>query len=302
MKIVFVGNFDVPYSTESHHAWTWRRMGHEVVQLQQNRTSEIEVLNACQSAQVFQFTHTHGWPCPVTMDTVAKIRAMGVKSFSYHLDKYFGIGSRQASYLEHPSFHLDYFFSTDGGNEDGWRAAGINHVYLEPGVVEYGAHTSLPNEQIDVLFTGSTNYHLEYPFRPQMVAALQSNYGNRFQVRTGVREAPLNALYASATCVVGDHIFAGEPYYWSDRLPETAGRGGFIIYPKVKGLEEYENNGLTTYEPQNVSDLIHKIDYFLDKAHEPERIDRRNRVHEYVKKHQTYSNHLKKVLDILFKV
>lgn len=299
MRVAFVGNFDVPWSTESHHAWTWRQMGHEVIQLQENRTSEHQVLEACRGSQIFQFTHTHGWNCPVTMSTVSQIHAMGVKSFSYHLDRYFGIGSRQENYLSHPSFHLNYFFSTDGGNEEGWRVAGINHVYLPPAVVAYGAYLGTPREpRIDVLFTGSVGYHAEYPFRPRMAAALQHNYGNRFQVRTGVREAPLNDLYASAKVCVGDHIFAGSPLYVSDRLFETVGRGGFIIYPDTPGVTDLIP-GLVTYKPQDTDDLIHKIDYFLDLAHESERIERRNLSHEWVKKNGTYTNRLQKVLDTI---
>ena len=299
MRVTFVGNFDVPFSTESHHAWTWRKMGHEVIQLQQNRTTEAQVLDACRQSQLFQFTHTHGWPCPVSMETVSQIRDMGVKSFSYHLDKYFGIGARQAGYLEHPSFHLDYFFSTDGGSERQWNAAGVNHHWISPGVVEYGAYLGAPNEQIDVLFTGSEHYHAEYPFRQHLVSSLRANYGNRFQVRQGVREAPLNTLYAGATVCVGDHIFAGTPYYWSDRLPESAGRGAFIIYPRTQGLEEYEKNGLITYEPQNAEDLIKKIDFFLDKSYECDRIERRNQLHEYVKHNHTYTQKLNQILTIM---
>lgn len=299
MKIAFVGNFDCIWSTESHHAWTWRKMGHEVIQLQENRTSEKQVLDACRESQIFQFTHTHGWNCPVTMQTVSQIHAMGVKTFSYHLDRYFGIGSRQSSYLSHPSFHLNYFFSTDGGNEAGWKNAGINHIYLPPAVVEYGAYLSTPREpQIDVLFTGSVGYHAEYPFRPRMVAALTHNYGTRFQVRNGVRESPLNDLYAAAKVCVGDHIFAGSPLYVSDRLFETVGRGGFIVYPDTPGITDLIP-GLVTYKPQDENDLIHKIDYFLDLAHESERLERRNLAFEWVKKHGTYTNRLQKVLDIM---
>ena len=299
MRITFLGNFDCIWSTESHHAWTWRKMGHEVIQLQENRTNEKQVLDACRESQIFQFTHTHGWNCPVTMQTVSQIHVMGVKTFSYHLDRYFGIGSRQSSYLSHPSFHLNYFFSTDGGNETGWKEAGINHIYLPPGVVEYGAYLGTPREpQIDVLFTGSVGYHAEYPFRPRMVAALTHNYGTRFQVRNGVRESSLNDLYAAAKVCVGDHIFAGSPLYVSDRLFETVGRGGFIVYPDTPGITDLIP-GLVTYKPQDENDLIHKIDYFLDLAHESERLERRNLAFEWVKKHGTYTNRLQKVLDIM---
>ena len=301
MRIVFLGNFEVPFSTESHHAWTWEQMGHEVVRLQENRSTEGEVLLACEKnhTQIFQWTHTHGWPdFPAHM--VDNIRAMGIKSFSYHLDRYWGIGSRQADYLSHPSFHLDYFFSTDGGNDEGWASKGINHIYMPPGVVAYATHMGIPSSDnaVRVLFSGSVGYHLEYPFRPKMVETLQQNYGEHFKVRTGVREEALNNLYASAKVIVGDHIFAGAPLYVSDRLFETVGRGGFIIYPDTPGVTD-KIPGLVTYRPQDTNDLIHKIDYYLDVAHEAERVERRNKAFEYVKAHGTYTNRLTEIQRIL---
>ena len=301
MRIIFLGNFDVPYSTEAHHAWTWEKMGHQVVRLQENRVCEGEVLRACEqgATKIFQWTHTHGWP-EFSMSMVNNIRAMGVKSFSYHLDRYFGIGSRQASYLSHPSFHLDYFFSTDGGNETGWKEAGINHVYLPPGVVEYGAHMGVCSDGnvVPVMFAGSVGYHSEYPFRPNMVSRLYANYGEKFQVISGTREEALNNAYARAKVIVGDHIFAGQPLYVSDRLFETVGRGGFIIYPDTPGVTDLIP-GLVTYKPQDVDDLIHKIDYYLDIGHEAERLERRNTAFEWVRKNGTYTNRMQTILEVM---
>jgi Glycosyl transferases group 1 len=297
--VVFIGNFDVPYSTESHHAWTWERLGWQVVRLQENRTHGLVVSQACQKADLLQWTHTHGWHMPD--ESLLNPSNIRIPSFSYHLDKYFGIGSRQADYLKHPSFHLDYFFSTDGGNEEGWAQAGIRHIYLPAGVVEYGAYIApVADIDIPVLFAGSVGYHAEYPFRPAMVAALQANYGSCFQIASGVRENALNTLYARTRVVVGDHIFAGAPYYASDRLFESIGRGAFIIYPRTPGVtEELENNGLVVYEPQNVDDLIKKIDFYLDIGHECDRIDRRNRLQAYVKQNHTYTQRLSKILQIM---
>lgn len=300
MKIAFIGNFEVPYSTESHHAWTWRKLGHDVIQLQENRTSVGEVMRACDNADLFQWTHTHGWGIQGEADILHHVKERGTPSFSYHLDRYFGIGSRQADYLSHPSFHLDYFFSTDGGNEEGWKQAGVNHVYLPPGVVEYGTHMGVSSSgyAIPVLFCGSVGYHGEWPFRPAMVQALQRNYGPRFQVRNGVREEALNNLYASATVCVGDHIFAGCRHYCSDRLFETIGRGGFIIYPETEGVTE-SIPGLVTYHPQDIDDLIHKTDYYLDLAHEAERIERRDAAFQWVKTNGTYTNRLTSILQTM---
>lgn len=298
MRIAFVGNFGCDFSTESHHAWTWEHMGHEVIRLQENKTNSQEVLTACKKADAFQWTHTHGWSFPGENEiTPASIK---VPSFSYHLDKYFGIGSRENSYLDHPSFHLDYFFSTDGGNDERWKDASINHHWILPGVVEYGAYSAgaLPVDFIPVLFCGSAGYHGEYPWRGQMVQELQRNYGTKFQVRTGIREAPLNALYSAAKVVVGDHIFAGCPRYCSDRLFETLGRAGFLIYPETEGITD-QIPGLVTYHPQDIQDLFNKIDYFLDTAHEQERLERQKTSHEWVKKNGTYTQRLGEILKVM---
>jgi hypothetical protein len=299
--VAFVGNFDVSYSTESHHAATYENyLGWRVIRFQQNRIEEDEIIDVLenQSIQLFAATHTHGWPC-FSMRTVNNLRELNIPSYSYHLDKYFGIGSRQNEYLDHPSFHLDYFFSTDGGNEEGWKAKNINHRWLLPGVYEgetnYGRAS---DSRVPVLFTGSTGYHGEYPFRPKLVSALHSNYGENFKVVTGVRGQDLNDLYANATVIVGDHIFAGCPRYCSDRLFEVIGRGGFIIYPETQDVTEHIP-GLVTYKPQDTQDLTHKIDYYLDKGHESERIERRNMAHEWCKKHGTYTVRLREILRIM---
>jgi len=298
MKIILVGNMEPLFSSESHYKWTLEHMGHIVIPFQENRTNANEILDACKKSDCLFWVHTHSWSFPGENEITPE--SIKIPSFSYHLDRYFGIGSREKDYLKHPSFHLDYFFSTDGGNEDGWKAAGINHVYLPAGVVEYGAYMGTPKEpKIDILFAGSTQYHAEYPFRPRMVAALGYKYGNRFQVRTGVRESPLNDLYASAKICVGDHIFAGCPLYASDRLFETVGRGGFIIYPDTPGVTDLIP-GLLTYQPQNIEDLISKIDYYLlEPQHDFERRHRMLLSFDWVRKNATYTQRLEKILEIV---
>lgn len=298
--VAFVGNFDAPFCSESHYAWTFeQKLGWRVIRLQENRTSASEVIRQCENVDLFFWVHTHSWEIPNAESIAAYVKEKGIPSFSYHLDRYFGISAREGEYLRHPSFHLDFFFSTDGGNDEGWRAAGVNHIFLEPGVVEYEAYLGTAREPvIDVLFTGSVGYHSEYPFRPRMAAALAANYGPRFQVRTGVREQALNDLYAAATVCVGDHIFAGSPMYCSDRLFETVGRGGFIIYPDTPGITN-KIPGLATYKPQDTQDLINKIDYFLDKGHEKERLERRDASFAYVRQYGTYTQRLSEILKIV---
>ena len=86
------------------------------------------------------------------------------------------------------------------------------------------------------------------------------------------------------------------PDYWSDRIYETIGRGGFLIHPYIKGLErEFEDKKhLVFYEYNNLSQLQELIDYYLE--HEDEREKIRISGHEFVKNNYTYKNRWESVL------
>lgn len=301
MKIVYLGNFGVNFSTESHLKYSWEKLGHQVVGLQEGRASTDQVLAACQDAQIFQWSHTHSWLTngSVSVDEmVERLHRSKVKTLSFHLDYFASLDlwDKRASRVgKTADWKLNYIFTTDGGHEDFYRERGVNHHWLPPGVVEYGCKLGTFRSELacDVAFVGSQNYHPEYEFRPKLITALQARYGNRFKLFQGYREDRLNDLYASVKVVVGDHVFAGTPKYWSDRLPETAGRGGFIVYPKTEGM----TIPVATYEPQNLDDLFKQVDYYL--AHGDEREEIRLKCHEHVKAHDTYTNRLQTILEVM---
>jgi len=301
VRIVFLGNFSVPYSTESHHRCTWEKLGHEVVALQENRATTDEVVRACQGAQLLQVTHTHGWPFGGSItpeEMLQRIHEMGVRTFSYHLDVYWGLNTvdrREENIGRHWSWKVQRFFSTVDGRDAEFKARGVDHCWLRPGVVEYGTEpgTFQPGLAVDVGFAGSVGYHPEYPFRSRLVGGLRDRYGPRFRVFNGYRERALNDLYASVKVVVGDHCFAGQGRYWSDRAPETCGRGGFLLYPSTEGM----CIPTATYRPQDLDDLFAKVDHYL--AHDAEREAIRKSCHAHVKSHDTYTVILQEILRIM---
>lgn len=131
-----------------------------------------------------------------------------------------------------------------------------------------------------------------------MVQQLKEVYGSNFRVYQGVRQKDLNDLYASVRVCVGDHCFAGVPRYVSDRLFETIGRGGFLIYPETEGVTSLIP-GLVTYKPQDIVDLRKKIDYYIDDANQAERIERRDAAHVWVKENGTYHNRMAELLKVM---
>lgn len=309
MKIAVCGNHSAVYCTESELVWTLEHLGHVVLQFQENRTSTEDMLWAAktQGVELFIYIHTHGWKTPGNMGMdvlIQKLREHGVKTASFHLDRYWGLNKgdkREDRVGNHPFWRTDVVFTADGGNQTRFAAKGVKHRWLPPGIATRHCFRGVFQQEFacDVAFVGAKGYHQEYPFRPHLIEWLERMYGSRFKRFAGdaggtVREARLNNLYASAKVVVGDSCFAGAPYYWSDRVPETLGRGGFLIHPTTEGLDI---PGLVTFQAGNLHDLKTKIDYYLE--HEDERRAMTDTAMSCVASFHTYDNRMIELLKVM---
>lgn len=308
-KVVgILGNHSVAYCTERELDWTFEDLGYEVLRFQENQTSTDEILQrmSVARAELLVYIHTHGWNTPGSFsveELIKTLRGRDIKTCSFHLDRYWGLNvadGREDRVGTHPFFKTDYVFTADGGNQEKFKARGVNHFWLPPGVVARDCFIGLKQNYLacDVAFVGQKFYHPEYPFRGNLIDWLKSVYVGRFrhfpEGPGPIRQAELNDLYASAKVVVGDSCFAGSPYYWSDRVPETIGRGGFLIHPKTEGLDI---PGMAIFDAGNYGQLKATIDYWL--AHEDRREHWRTIAHEHVKKNDTYTNRVKTMLETM---
>lgn len=307
MHIAFYGNFDVDYTSESHHAASLEELGHTVARLQEPRVHADEIRDTALAADLFVWVHTHGWDTPGDMSaTLRALRAAGIPSVSYHLDRWLGIHRQQDITPGDPYWQLDHFFTVDQLQADYLNLnTPVKGRYLPPGV--YGAECYLaePTEPFDVVFVGSKGYHPEYPMRPKLIEWLSSTYGDRFRHYGGgglgtVRGAALNQVYANARVAVGDSLILDPEYlgrYWSDRVPETLGRGGVLLHPRVYGLDDFFTDGehLVTYEHGDFDQLKSLIDLLLEDDPERERIRRAG--HEHAKAACAYTVRWQKILD-----
>lgn len=303
--LLFVGNFLVPHSTENDLKWTFEKLGWHVIAIQEN-TEIVPLPDDWVKADAFLYVHTHGWGNPADIQTLIDMaKSAGIPTASFHLDRYWGLDaadSRESLVGDHPFWKTDHVFTADGGNDARFAARGVNHHWLKPGVVERDCYLGTPDPefQVDVAFVGSRYYHPEYPQRGQLIEWLESTYGDRFRRFAGdtpsgtVRGSTLNDLYASVKVVVGDCCFAGEMNYWSDRIPETTGRGGFLIHPNVPGLDHL---GVAKFNPGDYLELRELIDHFLtnDEARE----NMRRIGHEWTKRNATYTNRVREMLDVM---
>lgn len=325
MKLLFIGNFEPPYSTENELKWTFEHLGWEVTAVQENADNPTVLM---QDHALFLWVHTHGWDKNV--DTFKEFLSLAIKAgiptASFHLDRYWGLNKndrREDLIGQHPFWHTDTVFTADGGDHD-WKGRGVNHHWLKPGVVERDCYIGEPRNEyeVDVAFVGSQHYHPEYKERSQLITWLEQTYGDRFRRFAGdtpsgtVRGKDLNDLYASVKVVVGDSCFANHnealiyssvtgdysswpnENYWSDRIAETTGRGGFLMHPQTPGLD---HEGIIAYEPGGIATwnykLKHDIDYWLE--HDQQREEIRQQGYKWTKNNATYTNRVKEMLSII---
>jgi predicted SAM-dependent methyltransferase len=316
MRIGYIGNFSQSHCTEVHIAATLEDLGHEVMRLQENELVPGWCVNLPPDADLLLYTRT--WGQYVTLDDLAELKRRGIPTASYHLDLYVGL-QREDGLDNDPFWKTDYVFTPDGSQQaaDVFKAKGINHFYMKPAVFKgecyiknYDPAVGLGN---NVIFVGGGSPtgegpqygHREWPYRGQLLKFLQETYGVQYSKyghpQETIRNDKLNQLYANSKVVVGDSLCLGfdHPYYWSDRVYETLGRGGFLIHPYIKGMEEEftDRKNIVFYEYNNFAQLRELIDYYL--IHDDEREMIRRAGYGFVKENATYYDRLAQMLEII---
>jgi hypothetical protein len=276
-------------------------MGHTVVRMQETEAKSEEIYQKAMSSDMFIWIHTHGWKTPGkhTMESVLKsLKQKGIITMTYHLDLWFGL-QRQKDLNTYPVYkHIGHFFTVDSQMADWFNNnTAVKGHYLPAGVYHKECYIEPAKLKNDVIFVGSKKYHQEWQYRPQLINWLSDTYKNKFSHYgnggiKSLRGKELNILYSSSKIVVGDTLCIDFKYpdYWSDRVYETMGRGGFIIHPYVSGMEkEFEDKKhLVFYEYGNLKQLKELIDYYME--HDEERETIRKAGHELVKENYTYKN------------
>jgi hypothetical protein len=307
MRIAFLGNFAVPYSSETHHAKSLETLGHEVIRLQEPSTAVSVITEQALRCDAFVWIHTHGWDTPGIDFALSAIKNAGIPTLTYHLDLWMGL-ARQNDMRSSPYWDLDHFFTVDKKMAD-WLTDNtpVKGHYLPAGVFDEECFISTEPSPFanDVIFVGSRGYHPEWPWRPQLIDWLRDTYGPRFTHIGGdgdsgtLRGAALNAAYSGSKVAVGDTLCLGFDYPWyaSDRLFEAPGRGGFQLFPRIKGIPELFDGTMMFFDFGDFDGLKDLIDYYLE--HDQGREALRTMCHEHVKKHHTYVQRWKTILETI---
>ena len=307
MRIAFLGNFAVPYSSETHHARSLETLGHEVIRLQEPSTAVSEITEQALRCDAFVWIHTHGWDTPGIDFALSAIRNAGIPTLTYHLDLWWGL-QRQKDVRSSVYGDVDHFFTVDKKMAD-WLTDNtpVKGHYLPAGVFDEECFISTEPSPFanDVIFVGSRGYHPEWPWRPKLIDWLRDTYGPRFTHIGGdgdsgtLRGAALNAAYSQSKVAVGDTLCLGFDYPWyaSDRLFEAPGRGGFQLFPRIKGIPELFDGTMMFFDFGDFDGLKDLIDYYLE--HDQGREALRTMCHEHVKTHHTYVQRWETILETI---
>lgn len=305
-----MGNFGPEHSTENHVRQALLNVGHSVVPYQEDELGSFKRLGddvEAGSVDLVLWTRTWGADVVSPVDALgmlARCETAGVATVGYHLDRWWGL-DREQQVRDEPYFRCAMNVTADGGHDDEWAAAGVNHVWFPPAVLDAETRrvgTFQSRLASDVAFVGTwKHYHAEWPYRRELVLWLRKTYGRQFRVwERGVRGQNLADLYRSASVIVGDSCLAGGvTRYWSDRIPETLGRGGVLIHPLVDGLEAEFTPGthFAAYELGRFDQLKEQIDSLLADSGRRAHLSAAGRTH--VRVAHTYEVRMRALVELL---
>lgn len=318
MKILYVGNYALPGSPlgECPNALyiqkTFEELGHFVKGMNECDYEPEEVIKELENGYDLllteegrlkgDFKNDEKNDKDILLNKFQKVMdAVKIPIVSWLTNIFFSIMRREIQVYTNPIFKSDIVFSTDGGHQKDFEAAGVKHRLLRQGIYQQEAYLGKPTfpTKAEIVFVGAVYEHI-WPYRKKLIDFLKKTYGDRFEhlgQRGDIRHDALNNLCATAKIIVGDSVYS--PHYWSNRIYEIIGRGGFFIHPRVEGLnEEFQYyKHFVPYDFGNFEQLKEIIDYYL--THDKERNKIRLAGFEHCKKHHTYLHRVKEMLKVL---
>lgn len=297
-KIFFVGDFSKHYSSEVYIAYGLEQCGAEVYRFQENSPvllNDLVDLVVDWKPDFVLCSKNRLWSNGMVF--INRMKQRGIKTVSWLFDLYVNLPNEMGATrtTKDSPFFCDYVFMSDGGDHKEFEK--INKITLRQGIHEPEAEVGNPLEKkFDVVFIGSNTY-LQ---RQKMISKLREWYGDKFcHIGIGgnapeVRGLDLNNVLVSTKIVVGDSVPSDN--YWSNRIYEILGRGGFLLHPKVNGLEkefEYYKH-FVPFEHGNLQQLKEIIDYYL--THDKERWKIQLDGHKFCKENYTYTLRCKTLL------
>lgn len=282
MRIFYLGKFEEEHNTENYIAHALQKAGVEVKCQNSRTTLSLEVtwtLIQKFKPQIVLFSKS---PCHFAKELIQVCRINGIKTVCWQFDLFIGYRARRL-----PQFWSDYLFTTDGGHDAEFKELGCNHYTLRQGIHKPESRLFIKPYKYDLAFVGS-----DIKSRSALLKFLRQQYN--FVHHTNTRGLRLNEALAEVKIVVGDSYPSDG--YWSNRIYEILGRGGFLLHPSTVGLDSEFVDGkhYVSYERDNFENLATAIDLFLREDSQREAI--RQQGHLLVKENYTYQHRVEELL------
>jgi len=264
----FRGNrwrFDIKDSAE--------RLGWDVVYREAQSADPEDVAREAGRCDIFLWLRMNRCdPAGDPWTMLRKIEDAGTTTVGLHMDLYWGIDSREplVDPISNPWFSSQYVFTADGGHDDKFSAAGIRHIWMPPAIGDKHFGLREPGRGRAIapyVFVGTSSRGIHGDHRQQLLNWAARRYGRAFKhygLNHRVHGEDLNQLYAKSRIALGDS--APAPFYWSDRIPTTMGRGGVLAHPRTTGMAEhgYDDRSMILFDRFDFDRLGEAIDSMSD--------------------------------------
>lgn len=229
MKFGYYGKFRTHYNTEVYIADALERAGHTVIRRDRDDTTLVDC-DYLLFAKLFK------------PNILRKARKKGIPSICWTFDLYRGSPLHGGKNLI--QYKADIIITTDGDDE----YHTIRQAVHKPEKIMFEG-----KKIYDVIFIGT----VYGKGRRELIERVKPKVFN------DKRGLDLNRLLGQTKIVLGDSYPASN--YWSNRVYEMTGRGGFLIHPKVEGLSKY----IPQFERGKEKQMIQ---YYLENEKEREEL------------------------------
>lgn len=271
MKIAFLGNFNNQANNkiEESMSYVLRDMGHEVLEFDEKDFNKDDIINA--DADILLFFKGGTGVGEMSVDElVDMLYKVPYTKVCWYFDKVWGA---RIEYMMKIAPVTDFVFLTDGTFVR--RHNYINFYELKQAIdaVKPGKGKYKKEFDVPIVFPGTI-----YGQRKEWAEYLKHNYGDAFQIVNGIFDSDLEDLCESAKVFVAPK-YPQDNHYWSNRIYQVIGRGGFLIHPYLTGLAEEFEDGEHLVFYRNPKEMIEKINYYLQNDEERERIREKGQKH-----------------------
>lgn len=266
MNITYLGNFNKPLTdaTERHIKHAFEKLGHTVTVIDEtefaNMTDDTKPedradVKALKKADMFLYHKAE-----IGADMLVKLlNYITCDKVCWYFDKVFPDREEYiemvAAYSEHVVLTDDTFIRRHKFKNLSCIRQGIGNENLKPGKYrkEY---------DYDIVFTGNV-----YEGREDFARVLGERYGKKFKIISDAFGQDLVDLCFTARIVVAPE-YPGDEFYWSSRIYQVLGSGGFLVHPDFYGLKEEFVEGKHFAGYKGLREMLQTIEYYLEHPEE----------------------------------